>query len=70
MALIRYKLKFVRKDYKKPRIYTSNHPGRIGDVIEIEAGDFRYVATIRSLIFGPQPGISELCNSYDLAYIY
>ena len=68
MALVRYKLKFVRKDYIKPRTYTSNHPVRVGDVIEIEAGDFRYVAAIRSLVLGPQLRISELCNSYDLAY--
>jgi len=69
MATIRYKLKFVVKDYKKPRIYTAKHPVRVGDVIEIEAGDFRFVSTIRSLIFGPQLGISELCDSYDLAYL-
>ena len=69
MALIRYRLKFNLKDYKKPQTYSSNGSVRVGDVIEIEAGDFRYVARVRCLVFGPQLGISEPCNSYDLAYL-
>ena len=53
MTSITYKLKFCRKSLMHPSTYKSRISVKCSDVIEIDNGDFFYVARIKELRFNP-----------------
>ena len=65
MTSITHKLKFSRKSLMHPSTYNSRISVKCGDVIEIDNGDFRYVARIKELRFDPQRVVSGSWSSNE-----
>ena len=69
MPLLTYKLKYGLKGLKHKTTYTTETSVIDGDVIEVDTGDFRYVAKVKQLGDSYQLVLSGPLDSNKRAYL-
>lgn len=66
--MIKYRLKFLcNQDDSQPKFHYSPEPLSVGDVIEIENGDFHCVVNLQTQKTGVRADLSEAALNPELA---